>query len=175
MAEWVGIDGGNGGNALIQAGFNETPDPNDPNNPKGFVIQPWWEILPAAETYITSVSIQPGDRVTVTIVQVSGTDWRITLTDDTNGGTFTTDQTYTGPAATAEWILEALTVGGNIAPLAPFSPAATFSGLGFTGTSTNLQKVVMVASHGGNQVATPSALTPNGFNVAYGSSAPPPP
>ena len=62
MAEWVGIDGGTGGVSLIQAGFNETPDPNDPNNPAGFVIQPWWEILPAAETYISSVTIRPGIR-----------------------------------------------------------------------------------------------------------------
>ncbi len=173
MAEWVGIDGGNGGNSLIQAGFNETPDPNDPNNPSGFVIQPWWEILPAAETYITNMSIQPGDQVTVNIAQISGTDWRITLTDDTNGGHFTIDRGYSGPAGTAEWILEALTVGGRVAPLAPFAPAATFSHLGFTGPSVDLQDVVMVQSS--TQVATPSTLTANGFNVAYGSSAPPPP
>jgi hypothetical protein len=173
MAEWVGIDGGTGGNALIQAGFNETPDPNDPDNPAGFVIQPWWEILPAAETYISSVSIRPGDFVTVTIDQISGTDWRIALTDDTNGGSFTTDQSYNGPAGTAEWILEALTINGSIATLAPFSPAATFSDLGFTGPSTELQKVIMVQP--GNQAATPSTLTPNGFNVAYGSTAPSPP
>ncbi len=174
MAEWVGIDGGNPGNAaLIQAGFNETPDPGDPANPKGFYIQPWWEILPAAETYITTVSIQPGDRVTVTIAQISGTDWRITLTDDTNGGTFTTDQAYSGPASTAEWILEALTVDNTVAPLAPFSPVVTFGNLGFTGPSADLQRVVMLQSS--NQVATPSTLTPDGFNVAYGSTAPPPP
>ncbi len=99
MAEWVGIDGGNGGNSLIQAGFNETPDPHDPGNPKGFVIQPWWEILPAPETYITNVSIQPGDEVTVAITQIGGTQWRITLTDDNHGGTFTIDRTYTGTAS----------------------------------------------------------------------------
>ena len=175
MAEWVGIDGGAGGNSLIQAGFNEVPDPNDPSNPAGFVVQPWWEILPAAETYISSVSIRPGDLVTVTVDQISGTDWRIALTDDTNGGSFTTDQSYNGPADTAEWILEALTVNGNIATLAPFSPAATFSDLGFTGPSTELQKVVMVQPGNQAATATPSTLTPNGFNVAYGSTAPPPP
>ncbi len=174
MAEWVGIDGGNpGSTALIQAGFNESPDPNDPANPKGFTIQPWWEILPAAETYITSVSIQPGDRVTVTIDQINGLDWRITLTDDTNGGSFTTEEAYSGPATTAEWILEALTIGGNVAPLAPFSPVATFGDLGFTGPSTDVQRVVML--QGFKQAATPSTLTGNGFNVAYGANAPPPP
>ena len=170
MSEWVGIDGGNGDNSLIQAGFNESPDPN---NPDSFIIQPWWEILPAAETYIASVQIQPGDQVTVSIDQISGTDWGITLTDDTNGESFTTDRTYSGPASTAEWILEALTVSGKVATLAPFSPVVTFSDLGFSGSTTKLQEVVMVQS--GTQVSTPSTLTANGFSVAYGSNAPPPP
>ncbi len=174
MAEWVGIDGGVfGDSALIQAGFNEVPDPNDPDNPKGFVIQPWWEILPADETYITDVSIQPGDQVTVTIEQISGTNWSITLTDDTNGGTFTLDHAYSGPATTAEWILEALTANGSVAPLAQFSPVATFSGLGFTGPSTEVEQVLMLQSS--TQVATPSTLDANGFNVAYGGTAPAPP
>jgi hypothetical protein len=57
MSEWVGIDGGNGDKSLIQAGFNESPDPG---SPAGFTIQPWWEILPASETYINSVQIQAG-------------------------------------------------------------------------------------------------------------------
>ena len=167
MSEWVGIDGGNGDNSLIQAGFNESPDPN---NPDDFIIQPWWEILPAAETYITSVQIQPGDQVTVSIDQISGTNWGITLTDDTNGESFTTDRTYSGPASTAEWILEALTVSGKVATLAPYSPVVTFSVLGFSGSTTKLQEVVMVQS--GTQVSTPSTLTANGFTVAYGSNAP---
>ena len=70
MSVWVGIDGGNGDKSLIQAGFNETPDPGSPT---GFIIQPWWEILPASETYINSVEIQAGDHVTVAINQVAGT------------------------------------------------------------------------------------------------------
>ncbi len=170
MSEWVGIDGGNGDSSLIQAGFNESPDPNNANN---FFIQPWWEILPSAETYITTVEIRPGDQVTVTLYHFIGTEWAITLTDDTNGETFTTDQTYTGPASTAEWILEALTVGGTVTPLAPFSPVVTFTDLGFAGSATKLQKVVMVQS--GGQVSTPSTLDADGFNVAYGGTAPPPP
>ena len=170
MSEWVGIDGGNGDNSLIQSGFNESPDPNDPND---FVIQPWWEILPAAETYIPTVQVLVGDHVTVTIDQISGTDWGITLKDDTNGEAFTTDRTYSGPTSTAEWILEALTVSGKVATLAPYSPVVTFSDLGFSGSVTKLQEVFMVQS--GDQVSTPSTMTANGFNVAYGSNAPQPP
>ncbi len=170
MSEWVGIGGGNGDSSLIQAGFNESPDPNNPNN---FFVQPWWEILPSSETYITSVQIRPGDEVTVTLYHFTGYQWAITLTDDTDGQTFTTDQAYSGPASTAEWILEALTVGGTVTPLAPFSPAVTFSDLGFAGSVTKLEEVVMLQS--GGQVSTPSPIDANGFNVAYGATAPQPP
>ncbi len=170
MSVWVGIDGGNGDNSLIQAGFNETPDPGGAT---GFVIQPWWEILPASETYINSVEIQAGNTVTVTIGQISGTQWGITLTDNTNGESFTTDQTYSGPASTAEWIVEALTVNGGVSALAPYSPDVSFSDLGFLGSDTTLQEVLMVQA--GLQVSTPSVLTVNGFTVAYGKAPPPPP
>jgi hypothetical protein len=170
MSVWVGIDGGNGDSSLIQAGFNESPDPGSAT---GFIVQPWWEILPAPETFINSVEIQAGDHVTVGITQISGTDWGITLTDDTNGESFTTDQTYSGPASTAEWIVEALTVNGQVVTLAPYSPSINFSDLGFLGSDTKLQELLMVQA--GNQVSTPSALTANGFNVAYGSVAPAPP
>jgi ribosomal protein L24E len=166
-SEWVGIDGGNGDNSLIQAGVNESPDPN---NPGDFLIQPWWEILPAAETFISTVQVRAGDQVTISIGQLNGSQWAITLTDVTDGQSFTTDQTYTGPAATAEWIVEALTVNGQVAMLAPYAPVVDFTNLRFSGTNTRLQEVIMV--QGNNQVSTPSALTPNGFEVAYGSVAP---
>jgi hypothetical protein len=170
MSVWVGIDGDTGDQSLIQAGFNESPAPG---TKAGFVIQPWWEILPASETFINSVTIEAGDTVTVTIDQISGTDWSITLTDNTNGESFTTDQTYDGPASTAEWIVEALTVNGGISTLARYSPDVSFSDLGFLGSETTLQEVVMVQAS--QQVSTPSVLTANGFNVAYGTTAPAPP
>jgi hypothetical protein len=170
FAEWVGIDGGNGDNALIQAGLNESIEPGSPN---AVFIQPWWEILPAPETFIAGVQISVGDEVTVTIDQISGTQWGINLVDDTDGESFTIDRTYTGPASTAEWIVEALTIGGKVATLPPYSPVVSFTHLGFSAATTNLQEIVMVQNS--SQVSTPSALTANGFNVAYGNVAPQPP
>ena len=170
MSAWVGIDGGDGDSTLIQAGINETPDPANPNQ---FSIQPWWEILPASETFIPSVQIRAGDQVTIGIGQVSRSNWQITLADDTDGETFTTDQVFSGPASTAEWIVEALTENGQVGTLAPFSPAVHFSGLSFNGSNTDLEEVIMVQD--GNQVSTPSEFTADGFNVAYGDTAPPPP
>jgi hypothetical protein len=172
MSEWVGIDGGNSGNqSLIQAGFNETPAPG---TPAGFVIQPWWEILPASETYISSVHIAAGDHVTVQIYQISGSSWSITLTDDTNGETFSTVQAYSGQGTTAEWIVEALS-DPTVVTLAPYTPAVNFSDLGFVGATASLEELVMYQNNGTSQVSTPSALTANGFNVAYGKVAPGPP
>lgn len=171
MSEWVGIDGaGAGDTSLIQAGIAEFPDPGDPSQSS---VVPWWEILPA-DPYavdISTVSVSVGDQVTVTIDQLSGTEWSITLTDDTNGQTFTTDQTYTGPGSSAEWIVEAPTnSSGSIIPLAPYAPVVDFSDLRITPVNSTVQELVMVQA--GNQVATPSALAPTGFNVAYGDVAP---
>jgi hypothetical protein len=171
MAEWVGIDGATD-SELIQAGIEEYPDPSDSTY---FYIQPWWEILPAAETLITTVTVSPGDSVTVTIYQVSGTSWEILLTDNTTGGSFSTEQTYDpDPGTSAEWIVEAPTDASNdtVYPLADYSPT-TFSELEITGTENALTEWVMV--QGEVQVSTPSTLNSEGFNVAYGDVAPAPP
>ena len=88
MAEWVGVDGAsNADTSLIQAGVDEF---SDPSNPTDFDLQAWWEILPAAETNITTVTVKAGDSITVTLWQVSSTSWEIDLSDNTNGESFTT-------------------------------------------------------------------------------------
>ncbi len=168
MSEWVGIDGFSNTD-LIQAGIEEYPDPL---NSSYFYILPWWEILPAAETPITTLTVVPGDTVTVTIEQVSGTTWQILLADETTEASFSTDQTYTGPGTSAEWIVEAPERGGEISTLAAYT-TTMFDGLGMTGAQNVLTKSIMVQD--GFQVSTPSAFTASGFDVAYGGVAPPPP
>ena len=159
-AEWVGIDGAYPGAPLIQAGIDE-PYAAGTNT---YQIRAWWEILPAAATPIT-MTVSPGDSVTVTIRQVSGTLWAITLADDTTGQTFTTEQTYTGPLESAEWIVEAPTDNGVQSTLGGYSPDVTFSGLGMSGPEAALTMWIMVQN--GVQVSTPTALTSSGFSVAY--------
>ncbi len=170
MGAWVGI-GGIGSTRLIQAGISEQSVASNPNY---FVITPWWEVFPdLAEQSINTVVVAPGDSVTVTIEEIASNDWQIVLVDDTNGGSFSIDVTYSIPAGSAEWIVEAPATASGIVPLAPFSPAITFSNLGFTGSDTQQEELFMVQA--GNQVSTPSALDSTGFNVAYGSVAPPSP
>jgi hypothetical protein len=167
VSEWVGVDGMSASDSsLIQAGVEEYPDPYDP---AGFVVQPWWEILPAAETNITTMTVNAGDDVTVTIWQVSGTTWEIRLVDDTTGQGFTTPpEQYTGPGSTADWVVEATTecqFQCQTSQLAPYSPPVSFSDLGMSGAPKSLNEVTMVQGQG--VVSTPSALSPDGFTVSY--------
>jgi hypothetical protein len=85
-------------------------------------------------------------------------------------------RTYTGPRTSAEWIEEAPIVGGRIATLANYG-RTTFDPGSVNGRNPRLtasQSGVMVQRN--QRVSTPS--TPDsdsdGFNMAYGSTAPPP-
>lgn len=161
LSEWVGIDGADN-QSLIQAGVIEAV-----GGPGGTTqVEAWWEILPAAATSISSMDVSPGDSVTVTIWQVSGTTWGISVADKTSGQQFSTKQSYDGPGQSAEWIVEAPTDArdNQITPLAGFSPAVTFSALGTAGPVSRLEDDSLV--QGDAVVATPSAITASGFNVA---------
>jgi hypothetical protein len=167
-AEWVGIDGSSAADpSLIQAGVQETYDPST-NSTRWFA---WWEILPEVETPIP-LPVAAGNVVTVSINQMSAGLWRITVTNDTTGQTFSTTQSYSGTGASAEWIVEApiSAITGSIEALGPYTPNVRFSNLSTTGTQTFVTAEVMVQK--GVTVSEPSVFTPAGFNVAYGAAVP---
>lgn len=181
-AAWAGIDGFTDGN-LIQAGTEQ-----DGVGGSGRYAA-WWEVLPAPETVIPSITVEPGDAVTVSITEVSTSQWQITLTDAGQPGhpaqpPFTTTQAYSGPGTSAEWVLEAPEVNGRTATLAQYG-SANFDLAAVDGQSPGL-----TAGSGGEMVQrgffrTQVASTPSGpdtgspagdgFAVAYGSTAPPAP
>lgn len=168
---WVGIDGFNNGN-LIQTGTE-----SDYYNGAAH-YGAWWEILPAAETVIPSMTVVPGDVMSATITKGSGSSWTITLKDTTRGESFTTVQSYSGAGTSAEWIEEAPTVGGRVAPLAHYSSPDTFDPGTANGGNPGLTAAdsgVMIQRH--TQVSTPSSpdRDTDGFNISYGSAAPAPP
>lgn len=170
-SQWVGIDGFNNGN-LIQTGTEADYYSGSAH------YGAWWEILPAAETVITSITVHPGDHMSASITKGSGSSWTITITDTTTAKTFTTVQTYTGPGTSAEWIEEAPSVGGHIATLATYSSPDTFDPGTANGANPKLGAAdggVMI--QGNRQVSTPSApdSDTDGFNMAHGSAAPAPP
>jgi hypothetical protein len=171
-SSWVGIDG-YGNEDLIQAGTEQ--DWTGGRNGAPF-YQAWWEILPAPETPISSLAISPGDAMVVTISKGVSV-WTITVTDTTTGKSFSTQQSYSGPEQSAEWIQEAPTLGRRLATLAD-DGTVTFD----PGTVNNANPGLVPADAGvmfkrRKQISTPSApnTAGNGFAVAYGAVAPPAP
>lgn len=170
-SSWVGIDGFDN-SSLIQAGTEQDWIGGAPS------YSAWWEILPAPETLIPSsvVAVHPGDKIAVSITR-GVPKWTITLTDTTTGRSFSTQQAYAGPRASVEWIQESPFVGNHLAKL------ATFSTTPFDPGTINGVSAGLVASESGvlvrgrRQLATPSVpdSDTDGFAVAYGAIAPPPP
>lgn len=158
---WVGIDG-DGNQNLIQTGTE-----SDYSGRAHY--DAWWEILPAAETVITNITVHPGDSFTGTVAKVSGTTWKITLKDNTTGASFSSNKTYRGAGASVEYIQEAPEVGGSIAKIAKFSKFS-FSGLTVNGHSPALKSAdEILLVQGGHTYSTPSAPNSggNGFSVSY--------
>jgi hypothetical protein len=166
---WVGIDGFNN-RSLIQAGTEQ-------DWVRGRALyQAWWELFPAPETPIPSMTIHPGDAISVSITR-GVPNWTISVTDTTSGQSFSSSHAYHGPGASAEWIQEAPTLGRRVATLAVDSLAV------FDHGTANGASPGLVSSESGaifkarRQISTPSApdTDADGFAVAYGSSAPPAP
>jgi hypothetical protein len=167
---WVGIDGYND-SYLIQAGTEQ-----DWVRHKSF-YQAWWEILPAAEKPIPSLTIHPGDAMSVSITEGASSHWTISVSDTTTNQSFSVVRTFYGPRSSAEWIQEAPTIGRKVAKLADdtnvlfdLSRANTLS------PAFNAdERGIMI--QGGVAISTPSTPNPNadGFAVAYGRFAPPAP
>jgi hypothetical protein len=167
---WVGIDGFTN-SSLIQTGTESDYYSGAAH------YNAWWEILPAAETPISSFAVHPGDVMTASITKGSGSSWSITISDS-RGGSFTTTQSYSGPGASVEWIEEAPEVNGRIATLAHYSSPDKFDPGTANGVSPGLASSdggAMVQN--GAQVSTPSVPDSegDGFNISYGSAAPAPP
>jgi Peptidase A4 family len=166
-SNWLGIDGFNN-SSLIQTGTEQ----DWVNGVARYYA--WWEILPAAETPIPSsaITVSPGDTMTASITQ--GSPWTITITDTTTGASFTTAQSYSGPLTSAEWIEEAPTVGGRVAPLAHYGTTV------FDPGAVNGNTPALITADGGvmiqhrAQVSTPSLPDgdTDGFGVQYGASVP---
>ncbi|MCY0907739.1 MAG: G1 family endopeptidase [Sulfobacillus thermotolerans] len=164
---WIGIDGFNNSD-LIQTGTEQDYTGGSAQ------YSAWWEILPAAETVINE-PVAPGDQMDASIVNDGNGVWTITLKDVTEGWTFTTNQDYSGPGASAEWILEAPTIGGHVATLANYGETTFNPGTVNGGANpdfTTEDGGVMIQKN--KQVSTPSVpdSDTDGFNVAYGPTAP---
>lgn len=146
----------------------------------------WYEFYPAGSVEITSVPVAPGDVISATVTY-NGSDFTITLTNETTGKTYSKSATVAGAArSSAEWIAEAPSTTTGILPLADFGTAsfgddytnilntnyaADSSVTGpISDFGTAVEEITMVSSKGKTE-ALPSALSTDGssFTVAWKS------
>jgi Peptidase A4 family len=182
-SEWVGIDGANSADAnLIQAGVAESMEPctgtfvifGGVYDPSKFYICPWTFLIQndePAEGPVPQLTVSAGDQVSV-VIKVSGGIGYIRLSDDTTGEQWSTEMDYSGPLKTAEWITEAPTFDGSVAPLAPYT-SVNFSGIGVPPTASISEVRSVNLFQNGMDVSTPTpetdvgALLTDGFSTTY--------
>lgn len=182
-SNWTGI-GGFGTSDLIQAGTSEFFT----KSAKSYF--PWYEMLPGPETPLThckthpSCKIKAGDKMTVSIKQTSSNKWHFSIKDATAGWSWSKNVKYNSKRLSAEWILEAPTVGLGQSTLphglgtSHFGPTSTYTtSNGKSHTIAQGKPTTIDLVHNGKAEATPSRLASNGqsFNsCAYASSCPTP-
>jgi hypothetical protein len=176
-ANWTGI-GGYTTTDLIQAGTAE-------QTVGGYYA--WYEILPAPETRLTNCTgdaactVAPGDVMSIDISNAGGDQWTVSLSD---GSKWSWNQTitYQSSESSAEWILEAPTVGVQTIPAnigtSHFGPTSRFTSGGVSRTIAGGHPVSISMGLGLVNLAIPSGLASNGqgFNVCtYKLKCPTPP
>lgn len=174
-SSWVGIGGGcvDAGctatdSTLIQAGTEQDVGSNGVAS-----YSAWWELVPVPSITISSITVHPGDQMSVSISEiVSGSDlWTILVKDVTSGQTFSQTVLYLSTHLTAEWIEESPTVvgtsGAGVAPL-PSLSGASFDHAATNGAPAGLSpsEQIQLVNSSGTRLAAPSAPDPDsdGFN-----------
>jgi Peptidase A4 family len=146
----------------------------------------WWEFYPVNSIQIISgFKVSPGNKIDASVTY-NGSDFTVTLRNETTGHTFT----HSGPVSgakrvSAEWIAEAPSSSGGILPLSDFGTAkfgaayTAISGTNDAKDSTtsgpikdfgkNVHEIKMVGSGGTPVKAQPTALDTAGtsFEVTW--------
>ncbi|HEY7947026.1 MAG TPA: G1 family glutamic endopeptidase, partial [Acidimicrobiales bacterium] len=132
----------------------------------------WYEILPASEIVLPE-PVAAGDTMQAEVVYSGGT-WNIAIGDVTKSWLESFPVSYSGPGATAEWIEEAPTVGGNLATLANFG-SMQFSNIAISGSGPSAALVpVAMANSTGVVISYPGAYdgATGSFPITYGTPLP---
>jgi hypothetical protein len=175
-SHWVGIDG-YADKTVEQIGTDSDCSGGTPT------YYAWYEFYPAGSVLISTVPVGDGDIISAE-VSYNGSQFKVTLTDETTGKSFSKSKTVSGAKRTsAEWISEAPSSGSTILPLADFVK----SNFGFDKTAikntnyasdssitgpisdfgSTVEEITMV--NGSTKKAVPSALTTDGssFDVVW--------
>ena len=181
-ATWTGIGGYNSSD-LIQAGTAE-----EYVNGLGPSYYAWYEILPASETQIANCSgdvsctVRPGDTITVTITATGAIQpnqtWSVGIVDAGHWN-YSIGLTYASTYSSAEWILEAPSVGAQtVMPMmatTKFDPNNTFTNDNGTAQNIGAGSPVEITMNSLEGIPSPLDVEGDGFNgCAYKLSCPAP-
>jgi hypothetical protein len=174
-SDWIGIGGGcidanctATDTTLIQTGTEQDVDSGGAAS-----YSAWWEIIPGPSLTITNMTIHAGDRMHASIAEVvpNSNVWTITISDTSDGQSYTTTVPYSSTHATAEWIQETpLIIGTN----AGFAAQPNLTSPAFDLATTNGQPAGLKTSEemdlvdsNGKVIGAPSAPDPDidGFNI----------
>jgi Peptidase A4 family len=179
-ATWMGV-GGYNTRDLIQAGTAEDSNSGGLYGKQYFA---WYELLPAGERQLhkcigdPKCRVRPGNRISVAVREVGGNRWMISMTNSGHWH-WSKSVSYSSSRSSAEWILEAPSIGSaqtNLAPVGTvhFGPTSRYTAAGAGHVIAGGHPVKIILTH----EAKPSALAPDGqsFNdCAYRRSACPRP
>jgi hypothetical protein len=181
-AFWVGIDGWTS-STVEQTGTDSDCDGSSPS------YYAWYEFYPKGSVLISTVKVSPGNKMSAGVTY-NGTEFTITITNETTGKSFSKSSRVSGAArSSAEWIAEApcCTNAGGILPLADFGTVDLgddFTGISGTNDATDssvtgpinsfgttVNEAIMVNGTSGADEAVPSSLTSDGssFTVTWDS------
>lgn len=163
-ATWVGIGGVNHRD-LIQAGTEDTVLLD------GTVqTQAWVETLPRSARPV-SLTVHPGDSVTVSLGQSGSNQWNVSISDTTTGQSYQTTLTYASSLSSAEWVEEAPSSRRGVLPLDNFgtvqftSCSTTQNGQSVSLSSAGAQPITMI-DRLGQAVASPSGIGGDGASFS---------
>jgi len=162
-ATWVGI-GGTSSEDLIQAGTQAIVHGSKVE------YQAWVERLPDYLEPI-SLSVHPGDWVSVDLREIEEGLWKLQFRNLTTGKVFTDIYEYDSSNSSAEWIEEMpMHASGELIPLSQFG-SVTFhnayaieNGQVLTPETLNAQPVTLI-DEDGNMLAVPGPLQSDTFTV----------
>jgi hypothetical protein len=135
----------------------------------------FYELLPAFAQTISTVSVAPGDSLSASVSEVSPGQWTISLTNNTNGQSFTQTFAYASSRSSAEWIQEdPSNAQDQLVPLDNFGTATFTNGMTTSsGVSRNILNSLAVpitlVNNAGQALVTTSSLSGGGssFSVTH--------
>jgi hypothetical protein len=173
-AAWIGI-GGQVDASLIQVGTEHDCSGGEA------AYSAWYELLPDLSVPITTMTINPGDKIAASITLLNSTTnrWLVEITDITTGALFNQVFFYNSSRLSAEWIVERPLVNRSLSILADFG-SITFTNTVATNNATvmSISKFdfaqVTMYDRRNNQLVSVSSLAPDGesFTVKYADSSP---